>query len=265
MITFIDHLDDYLCGTNITLLDCYKNLLKLNIDCELKIHYTNLTVASKYTKLFKLVSFIKQISKENMIVKDDIIITTLYTLKQKSYKIKCDKLIILDSLDFLMCHNQNILDDLYYEISKTSNEIIVLANPFNFQFIKYDVIEYYHKFDFDRIKKLATTREVGPEYIQNREQIINPFMYKKFNYERYFKVGDGYYENICKIIYEFNYLNKIISYSPKNKTCDDGLTYYLKLFDIDDNKEQLIKIEKELIIDKLGFFKNDNLIELVNL
>ena len=44
-----------------------------------------------------------------------------------------------------------------------------------------------------------------------------------------------YYENIGKLIFEMNYLNRLVYYNPKHKSFEqDGLTDYLSLFNIDD-------------------------------
>ena len=51
------------------------------------------------------------------------------------------------------------------------------------------------------------------------------------------------------MIFEFSALDKKVYYSNDNKTHNDGLTYYLKLFDIDDNISQEIHInEKRLFL-----------------
>ena len=49
-------------------------------------------------------------------------------------------------------------------------------------------------------------------------------------------------------------------YSRENKTQDDGLTEYLKLFGIDDNIDQEIKISEEELFDKLGMKDDDILL-----
>lgn len=76
-------------------------------------------------------------------------------------------------------------------------------------------------------------------------------------------MNDVYYENIGKLIFEFLYLGRSVYYSSKNKCFDDGLTYYLKLFDIDDNKTQKIEIKKEDIEEKLFFNDNDDILNFV--
>ena len=59
-------------------------------------------------------------------------------------------------------------------------------------------------------------------------------------------------------------MNKKVFYSVKNKTIDDGLTNYLRLFNINDNFDQEITITPEEVIDKLGFKNNDLILELID-
>ena len=62
------------------------------------------------------------------------------------------------------------------------------------------------------------------------------------------------------MIFEFSALGKRVYYSRENKTQDDGLTEYLKLFGIDDNIDQEIKISEEELFDKLGMKDDDILL-----
>ena len=63
------------------------------------------------------------------------------------------------------------------------------------------------------------------------------------------------------MIFEFSALDKKVYYSNENKTHNDGLTYYLKLFDIDDNLNQEIHINEKRLFDILGMKDNDVLLK----
>jgi hypothetical protein len=58
-------------------------------------------------------------------------------------------------------------------------------------------------------------------------------------------------------------MDKKVYYSSANKSQDDGLTEYLRLFGFDDNITQEIEFTKQDVIDKLGFYKEDLILELL--
>lgn len=125
---------------------------------------------------------------------------------------------------------------------------------------------YYHTFSkerFQKLKELNTTSEVVQ--VKDREKTGNikfqHLLAKELKYHRWRKVIEGVYaENIGKMIFEFSALGKRVYYSRENKTQDDGLTEYLKLFGLDDNIDQEIKISEEELFDKLGMKDDDILL-----
>lgn len=61
------------------------------------------------------------------------------------------------------------------------------------------------------------------------------------------------------------YLERPVFYQIKNKSFDcDGLSYYLKLFNIDDTKDQHLIVPSTLIKQKLSFQPKDEVMCYVN-
>ena len=154
-----------------------------------------------------------------------------------------------------------------YMKSLVNYNYTIYTNYTNTQYIQglnYKI--YYHKFSHERINYLKKLNKIHKTTkVEDREKTGNiHFEYLKndvLNYHRWRKVIDGVYaENIGKMIFEFSALGKQVHYSNENKTQDDGLTCYLKLFGIDDNKNQDIHITEEELFDKLGMKKNDVLL-----
>lgn len=81
-----------------------------------------------------------------------------------------------------------------------------------------------------------------------RQDYFNVHQYQALKYHRYYVGG---LEIKGKLIFEFKYFDKSVKYLSVNKSIDDGLTDYLKLFGIDDNFDQDVTISKDDIIDKL--------------
>ena len=97
-------------------------------------------------------------------------------------------------------------------------------------------------------------------------KLFNIHQYDKLFYIRH-KLTDMqlYMEMKGKLIFEFLYFGKKVHYSPDNKMFDDGLTDYFQLFNIDDNIEQDIHINKKEIYNKLiQFDDNDDYLKLIN-
>jgi len=167
-------------------------------------------------------------------LEDDIIVTSSRILidstKEPRINLKCKTLVLLDSADIyfgnlgvypniglILQHNPNIKFD----------KLILLANPSNkdIMYPKYDYIEYYHKFNIERIKKLNMSKEM--------------YKYSRINKE-YIRCYNWYFENIGKNLLERFIMGVPIEYSPDGKKINDGLHYYLKLLGIDDNISQVL-------------------------
>ena len=176
----------------------------------------------------------------------------------------CNNLIILDSSSFVMSELNKI--SILNEIEKyRCKNKYILGNKFNQKYFSSDYYHYYHKFDFSRVEKY---RKICKNQIFEKRYFSDPLEYNGYNYYRQIKVKFDppaiYYENIGKLIFEFQYLERPVFYSPKNKKWDDGLTDYLSLFNINDNIEQELRIQKEEIINKLSFKEDDLILEIID-
>lgn len=281
-------------GCFITLFDLHFNLLKFGIEHHFDIYIKNHQIGFKYYNFMKKCvcpslsknASIKYIHEDNIIHSDIIITTTEYLSSncfvegvQNNFKFHtdCNLLIFLDTLGLWIGDIYGVLN-VFQEYIKDSNSLL-LGSPFN---LKYSNIfknseEYYHKFSDARmqylIKKFSTPLYSkyydSFEYKQIKENQIYPASddektahnYAGYIYKRWFQRKNIYAENIGKMIYENVLLNKYTYYSNENKCIDDGLTWYFKYLDLDDNISQIMNNDKnrKMIIDKL-FMKEDDLI-----
>lgn len=162
---------------------------------------------------------------------DDIVVMSsrvlIDSVKFQDIKIECKTLVLLDSHDILL-GNLGISGNIGLILQNNPNvkfdNIILLANPStkNIIFKNYEYIEYYHKFNINRIQNLYSS---------------TIYEYKRSNKE-YIKTYNYYTENIGKNLIERLILNIPVEYSPEGKGIDDGLHYYLKYLGVDDNLEQ---------------------------
>ena len=149
--------------------------------------------------------------------------------------------------------------------------IKILGNPCNEKFYTNNYYVYYHKFSLERLNYLDSLDKkngVFDELERNAEDTdeikFNSMLKNTLKYQRWRNVVDSIYsENIGKLIFEFVYMNKKVYYSSENKSQDDGLTEYLRLFDFDDNVTQEIKFTKQDVINKLCFHKDDLVLKLL--
>jgi len=177
--------------------------------------------------------------------------------------IKAKRYLVFDSSSFIIAeyNDINMMDLIPWNAT-------VLCNNFNSRFCKNFKI-YYHKIDFDRVISAASRPQLTQNNVLKKDStILDPLTYNELLYKRNINISFNvsperpkrFFENIGKSIFEFAYLNKPVYYSPENKCFDDGLTEYLSLFNINDNKEQIIKIPKKELMDKLSFQANDLLL-----
>lgn len=165
---------------------------------------------------------------------------------ESDIELKCKKLVVLDSLDTYRSKIGEFpdFDDYFDTLSNT--KILQLSNPATFRDSKYEQKEYYHKFSERRLSALEQSNILKNEYTFKRAK-------DKTNiYE------DSYFENIGKGIFEHLYLGKTVHYKTDGMFTKDGLYYYLRLFNIDVERNQTIEITKEEIKDKLFFKEDDN-------
>lgn len=266
------------CGTFTSIVDTYFNLRKFGYKPKLKL------LVDKKDYLF-LLKFIKNYIGENIveiidkddIINDDIIIMSIssqrYFEKNKNI-FNCNKLIYLDSGRFARIYFEtfNKKDLKLNEYPQGKKETIFFCNPHNQQFVDNSIC-YFHKFSYERLNHIKPKKlndmilDVDRYDIiknqKNKNFNIFPLEYNAYNYHRHYLYGNTFYENIGKLIFEFNYHNKNVFYSPKNKMIDDGLTHYLNLFNINDNEKQILNISKNEMEHKLFMNKNDELLQVL--
>lgn len=216
------------------------------------------------------------IANKFKIFEDDIIITSTYVLFHVLPKLKCKKLIILDSLDYhIMVDNGtiNFILEYYKNI-----DIIFLLNPFNFYYKEDKILLkkylYFSKLSDIRLNLLNNSDDdrvlIRDKCLQNiykktflyedRYKFINTLQFRKFAFIRLQHMQGLYIENIGKMLFEFIFLGKEVDYYAANKIVDDGLHFYLEQLGIDDNIDNLdIKIEQKKLLNKVVFGKNDDI------
>jgi hypothetical protein len=245
------------------LFDSSKNMVKQNIEY---IKTLNHSVPIKllnpiYVDIHSLNEFIKHNKFNNLIMSFGVFRFI------DSIPFQYEKLILLDA--------GRIIYDFYNQNSKFINYVkglpntIMLGNKMNQAFFDWEnYFIYYHKFSkerFNHLKKLHVIEGSvsSCKRTKNGNMLLNNMMLNELHYNRWRSVTDDnsvFSENIGKMIFEFSALGKKVYYSPLNKTHDDGLTEYLRLFNIDDSFEQQINITEQQLFDKLGFHKNDLLL-----
>lgn len=268
---------DGISGDIFDFIDLYYNM-KNFIDCDLKligsktdiINFTKFLYKS-YTNLF-ISDIIKHIVivdniDDNKIYKkfsayDNIIISSkLLSKVDVNITNEFNKVISLMTLRGMFRLNNN------NEIINKSN-FVYLCTPVilnNINNIKCNFIEYYSRFSQFRLDniKVSNNNIVFDDYNNYDTLKYN----NKFNIHTYsgiiYKRRDFYKENMYlemkgKLLFEFLYFNKYVYYNSKPKSFDDGLTDYLKYFNIDDNISQQLKITKDELYNKIIKFDNNN-------
>lgn len=261
-------------GACTSLFDIYYNFVERSIPITFNmvlhtngrydiIYYKDEYPKIPYKRLMKL-------KFDTLIVSADFIGQDWELFKTFSYK----NLIIIDSSKIYI--DRIKYDNITAQRINSIDNKIVLGNKFNSQFINSDYEIWYHKLSKVRlnyIKNKYNTPLYNDTLHRNNNDDFFPIMdkhpsfhnYTEYFYHRYRTWDNGvtYIENIGKMIFEYLYCGKSVIYSPKNKTMDDGLTEYLNLFGIDDNKEQKLFITKEDIENKLFMNDNDLLLRLI--
>lgn len=224
---------------------------------------------------------------------DDIIVTScksLYDIALENLNIsfKCKHLIILDTWNYILADRDNVLDRLFNIIFSSSENQIFLGNPALFKwFDSYTHYEYYEKLNKNRLDFIDKTYNKRKNQVLFREDCIKRphtkyvsingpdylstgylekiFSCKEYHYCRWHHSQNPpiYFENIGKLIFEFNYMNKPVMYTTQNYYEQDGLTYYLKQCGIDDSFNQRILIPRDIIEKKLFMNSEDILVQIL--
>jgi hypothetical protein len=164
-------------------------------------------------------------------------------------EIECDKLIVLDSLDTYKS-KIGLFPNLDDAVPKNC-ECVYLSNPATFRETPHKQIEWYHKLTPMRLDALKKSG-----YFHNKDS----YHFKRSDKEKT-KIESGHFENIGKGIFENAWFKKRIHYSTEGMYMRDGLWYYLNLFGIDGEKDQIIEIDKREIKNRLIFNFHDQLVK----
>ena len=284
-------------GTFTSLIDLSNSLTDFGIFHSLVINCTSIKVALVYKHYLK--KFCNPLKVEFKFLSKDKINqldahTLIMTSEMLSFSIPpdgikndylfgfdCRKIIMLDSAGFWTAEMEDRLDR-YYECLPSNIPVHFLCNTFNAKYSRFtDTHIYYHKFSRKRldflkshiIKKngiLKSSDSIpieGVKYIDHKKDIENYHSgihsFAEYHYCRWYQKKGVYQENIGKLLFEYRYFDTPVRYYPFNKSFDDGLTYYLKLFEIDDSIEQDLIISASDISSKLFMSDNDLLLKLL--
>jgi len=252
VLTYTDGIN--ISGSFTTIIDLYFNLRRyINLDFNIVFDLDAVSIMRyfKYQNFFGDARALSGLTKNTDFESDVIIISyeLLANIARNKVRmnVRCDRLIILDSLDIQRFNYDGLIPVVANHIS--CNECILLANPANRGIVN-NTIEYYHKFSEERLKACDISKRT--------------YNYKRTDKEHIKLPGDVYFENIGKGIFENIIEGNTVNYYPDGLTVVDGLCHYLKLFDIDPSVEHCpLEIKFADIIDKLFFNKNDKILELL--
>ena len=227
-----------------------------DLTVKIKMMNNKLTTAIPFLKMnrnfgdFGLFYFIEQKQRK---YKADMIVCSarlIYEIMMGKADIEfdCKRLVVLDSLDTYKCKIGMFPDfDDYFDTLK-GIKITQLSNPATFRETKYEQKEYYHKFSETRLRALRQSNILSDNYTYTRKRTEKG------------RIGDGYYENIGKCIFERLWCGKTVHYKTDGMFTKDGLYFYLeRVFGIDPEKDQTLKINKGDIRYNLYFERFDGL------
>lgn len=165
----------------------------------------------------------------------------------KPIKIKCDRLIVMDSLD-LTKSKLGIFPNLCNVA--TINNLIFLVNPCNKMATTCKQYTYYQKFN---IKRFGFMPWLNDNYTYRRTERRNS------------KIADGrHLENMGRVIFEHLYKTKNVDYYTDGMFTRDGLYYYLRLFGVDGEQNHIpLDISSEEIEEELFMSENDLLLDIL--
>lgn len=272
---------DYISGNLIDCIDIYYNIRKY-LPTDLIILVDTSLLSTFYYKL--KTTFTKEVYSE-----------VLSFVKTTTYNIDFDKYFKIICRYNYLRFNQNILNyknifvivgwNMIRNIVDYDRNILkyhIISTPFIYQFIpkfKYkDIYISPIKFSEYRLNNIILSKnsknKIFNDYnnydIIKHNKEFNIHSYERLNYYRHIKDKyditsiTQYIEIKGKSIFEFLYFGKQVHYLPINKYFNDGLTDYFKLFNIDDDIEQDINInKKELYNNLIKFNKRDKLLDII--
>ena len=275
-------------GTFSTFIDLYFNIKKLFPDVKIKL-FPKINKNSFKMMIYKNVGNYTDILCSNTnesLITDQTIITSTKVfhdilINNCNVSIKCKNLILLDTWDIYRTTLNNTTDDLISLIKSSAENIFFLGNSFNLNLCNFkNKFLYFHKLSEERLSSLIPQKNNSLIFYRDDSVVVDTFLkyfstsnkkitYKElfqcseYHYTRWDHKNNIYFENIGKMIFEFLWMNKKVKYFSNNKSINDGLTEYLKLFNIDDNITQYLNISKNDIEKKLFMHKNDTLLNIL--
>jgi len=161
-------------------------------------------------------------------------------------EIKCDKLIVLDSLDTYRS-KIGVFPNIDYA-SPTDN-CVYLSNPATFRVTQYKQIEWYHKFNKSR---LLSRKKAG--------KLSDVYNFTRAGKEKT-RTESGHFENIGKGLFEHLLFQKTVNYCTDGMYMRDGMWHYLNLFGVDGEKDQQISLTENEMSRHLLFHSDDPLLK----
>lgn len=281
-----------LSGNFTTIVDNYLNLKKY-------IDIQPVVVGDRekaFNILYRNVGDVSMLHNEyDRDVEDDTIITTFKFIADfvvlpdvmRPCNFRCKNLIVLDTWNWILAEQLNVLSWCYDLMKRKSERLILLGNPALFRFFAgYEYYEYYEKLSKERLEFLRPKKDNGQwlvrgngipvhgikiqqaDYFKSTNKQIfecRGYQYHRFNHMWSVESTMSppiYFENIGKLLFEFRYFDKPVKYYNINRV-EDGLTHYLRLFDVDDSITQYLQFAPEDVADKLFMKEDDFLVQLL--
>jgi len=259
----------YFDGTLTSIIDTYYNLLKFGVDVELKIiSYENIGNTLRHLMHnFEDKRIVNSLTtklnfESDIIICSSCLLYNHFTYPLKGLSLKANKVLVLDSLDIQLA---KLKVETIYGIAPPLNEIvdydcILLCNLSNIDFCNFETHIYYHKFShtrlLDQVHRKNILGSIGNVDIYEYSRILR--------HEKYKHHSRALNENIGKVIFESLYYGLKVNYSADGYV-PDGLSCYLKLFNIDPSINHFpLSITEEHVREKLFMKKDDLLLELIN-
>jgi len=259
----------YFDGTFTSIIDTYYNLQKFGIDAELKIiSYENFGnslrhIMNNFSDKHLVNSLTTKLSFEaDAIICSSCLLYNNFWYPLKRLSLNANQILVLDSLDIQL---GKLKVETVYGVIPPLNEVIdykciLLCNQSNIDFCDLETYIYYHKFSskrlLDNVHKKNVLNSIGNVHIYEYNRILR--------HEKYKDSWAALNENIGKVIFESLYYGLKVNYSADGYV-PDGLSCYLRLFDIDPSINHFpLLITEEHIKEKLFMDKNDLLLELIN-